>query len=398
MCPGMIYLVVCLLCLYLPVHTRKVLSETNTPPIITGKVVKSAPTIKNGTLSGNITALIMLTTICDNRKQNSVTEFHDFWHGDFKKAMSLSTLGHIHVNSSMSKIITMHIPCMINGTEGIFKGTQFNMTHIPREYMFMYMDMLMAYALEAAGSQAVNTSLYDFLLLKLPNVAYDYLPWIGLGAVNCTPWPCYSWYNSPQLTPALYLHELGHNFGLGHASTRVDEYGDEDCVMGKIAKGTHFNAVHRDILGWDTPFMSVKIVDNDMCSMNVSLSKRGQYVKINKMLYIEKYSDNIAVYLAYPNQSSSLVGRLSKEGDIKAFTLTEHPISEAEWTTKMEVVLTTIDREKDTYNLAFRCHATGNNTVINTVYHYEYINNSGNIKCINMAFALLMAFLVLTFI
>jgi hypothetical protein len=54
-----------------------------------------------------------------------------------------------------------------------------------------------------------------------------------------------------------WAHEFGHNFGMHHASTDLDNdgtledtYGDNSCVMGAPYKWRHFNAPHKVQLNW----------------------------------------------------------------------------------------------------------------------------------------------------
>lgn len=62
-----------------------------------------------------------------------------------------------------------------------------------------------------------------------------------------------------QFEPMLIAHELGHNFGLLHASYRESQYGDPSCVMGDITRKNYvggylnLNAPHKVMLGWYKP-------------------------------------------------------------------------------------------------------------------------------------------------
>lgn len=52
------------------------------------------------------------------------------------------------------------------------------------------------------------------------------------------------------LTPSILFHEWGHNLGLHHATTTLDEYGDDTCAMGRSTKALCFNAAHSHLLNW----------------------------------------------------------------------------------------------------------------------------------------------------
>lgn len=73
----------------------------------------------------------------------------------------------------------------------------------------------------------------------------------GLGAVG----PCNSeqkcriWINGHYANyPIAFVHELGHNLGLGHASYSGNEYGDYSDVMGYCCIQRCFNAPHSNML------------------------------------------------------------------------------------------------------------------------------------------------------
>lgn len=52
------------------------------------------------------------------------------------------------------------------------------------------------------------------------------------------------------LTPSIVLHEWGHNLGLQHATSNVDEYGDDTCAMGRSTTSVCFNSAHAHLLNW----------------------------------------------------------------------------------------------------------------------------------------------------
>jgi len=111
----------------------------------------------------------------------------------------------------------------------------------------------------AATTAGVNLAGYQHRVYVLPqNVG---CPWGGLGQVecgdNCRAWEStYSYY--PCGTRGAHAHELGHNRGLLHSSTDVNndgtidgEYGDySDFMGGNVDELQQNNAPHKLKLGW----------------------------------------------------------------------------------------------------------------------------------------------------
>lgn len=64
--------------------------------------------------------------------------------------------------------------------------------------------------------------------------------WAGLGTIGCTSKGCLTWYSGDYgYDMSIVLHELGHNFGLQHSGTSIDEYGDGSCIMGYARTGSY---------------------------------------------------------------------------------------------------------------------------------------------------------------
>ncbi|MCP3914648.1 MAG: hypothetical protein GY711_03710 [bacterium] len=80
------------------------------------------------------------------------------------------------------------------------------------------------------------------------------------------------------------LHELGHNFGLGHAKSEnavtgnISTYGNRSDVMGggRYLGATHFNAAHKDLLGWFDPAQVVDVQGNGSWTLTPNSTLGGQ--------------------------------------------------------------------------------------------------------------------------
>ena len=95
---------------------------------------------------------------------------------------------------------------------------------------------------------------------------------LGQGAVGGSDMWIYP--SKYQYEPMLIAHELGHNFGLLHASYRGNEYGDPSCVMGDTTRKKYIggylnlNAPHKLMLGWYKPKYVFANTTNEIFSMN----------------------------------------------------------------------------------------------------------------------------------
>ncbi len=110
----------------------------------------------------------------------------------------------------------------------------------------------------AATAAGVNLNAYDYLVYMFPSASCG---WSGLARVGASG----SWING---TSSVYViaHELGHNFGVWHSSTKSctnsgvavtlsatctnSEYGDPFSVMGSALRTHHAGHSHR--MGWAT--------------------------------------------------------------------------------------------------------------------------------------------------
>lgn len=82
--------------------------------------------------------------------------------------------------------------------------------------------------------------------------------WAGRGTLGGNPSRAWSIYcDASAGAGSVFVHELGHNLGLGHATTDPDndgsveaEYGDQSSPMGGPYAWRHFNAPNKVRLGW----------------------------------------------------------------------------------------------------------------------------------------------------
>ena len=98
----------------------------------------------------------------------------------------------------------------------------------------------------------VPLSLYDKFIFVLPEESTFY--YSGL-TFDCGSSKCTFIRGDVCSVVDLYMHELGHTFGLKHAASYINglfnEYGDYSCPMGDFYIGyRHFNALHNLQAGW----------------------------------------------------------------------------------------------------------------------------------------------------
>lgn len=103
----------------------------------------------------------------------------------------------------------------------------------------------------AARANGVNVDAYVRRIYVLPNTGCGYA---GMGTVGATPSQALIFQCGIQ---DVYAHELGHNFGMYHASSPNSEYGDRTDVMGLSNVGLrHLNGAHQDEMGWRSAAMN----------------------------------------------------------------------------------------------------------------------------------------------
>ncbi len=122
---------------------------------------------------------------------------------------------------------------------------------------------VMNQAKSAATARGYNVANYDNYVLYFPNNSWQTgsdcngaAGWAYVGAQN-------TWLNG-YMDRRVTVHEQGHNYGLWHAHSHLcssgglsgtcswSDYGDDFDAMGASGLVGHFNAAHKDQLGWMT--------------------------------------------------------------------------------------------------------------------------------------------------
>ncbi|KAI7842874.1 hypothetical protein COHA_003491 [Chlorella ohadii] len=140
-------------------------------------------------------------------------------------------------------------------------------------------------------SRGIDVNRYKFRFYLMPRLysgcGYEGLGYQGLDGYGIARnWVGgYSW-TSPQV----YLHELGHNLQVGHASGpsaaipgTIDEYGDDSCAMGSCCFNRCFNTPHAFQLGWISAQQRAALAPGQSVSLQLpsqSVSAAGSALRV----------------------------------------------------------------------------------------------------------------------
>lgn len=151
----------------------------------------------------------------------------------------------------------------------------------------------------ASNVLKININAYRYhLFVMSPGVR---CPYSGLGMIGCGT-TCFTFYNGPPTDVGilgLYMHEMGHNYGLHHSSDATWEYGDRSCAMGCCPTNVCFNNVQSWNLGFVKPFAVINITDIPVFpttyTVPAHLTLRENFLKIDYgwRSYFVSYRSNI---------------------------------------------------------------------------------------------------------
>ena len=121
------------------------------------------------------------------------------------------------------------------------------------------------------SSQGFDQSTYDRVLMVVPRELGDRCGFAGLAISSRET------LYSGNISPTLALHELGHNFGMGHASDDPDDngafnnaYGDYSCAMSVF--GATYNLLHAQKNTWYTMAGGTETVINTLGTHTIQMS------------------------------------------------------------------------------------------------------------------------------
>lgn len=120
-------------------------------------------------------------------------------------------------------------------------------------------------------SQGYDESTYDRVLMIVPSQLGDRCGFAGLAISSRET------LYSGGISPTLALHELGHNFGMGHASDDPEDdgvlnnaYGDYSCAMSVF--GATYNLLHNQKNTWYTMAGGVETVISSLGTQTIQMS------------------------------------------------------------------------------------------------------------------------------
>lgn len=172
-----------------------------------------------------------------------------------------------------------------------------------------------ALANSAAQARGITLSQYDHIGYVLPNNSS--CGWAGLAYVGGTSYWVHGNYCGTSYKD-VFIHEVGHNLGLGHASYNGSEYDDRSCPMGYGGVGDrHFSSARKVQLGWLPGSTVVQPAAGRQTFMLEALelpSTTAAYMKVLTIptgVGLEKY------YVSYRRRVGSYSGNLGTTYDGK---------------------------------------------------------------------------------
>ncbi len=257
------------------------------------------------------TSIVFIAKLCSWQQPQNKTKFETFYLQEFAKNLKGCSKGNVVFSKDASKniVVNVDIPCVHKSATNDTLIVDNRL--INKDNTYDYINEWMWYAIQKVNATHVvgNIDDYEHKLMIMP--ANDVIPWPALGNVGGP----FSWYNTHDLNMNYYLHEIGHNFGFGHAMKNGEEYGDDTCIMGTGYRC--YTAPHRHFLGWDYPLMTINWYNNSPSASywntTIHLSKDGEFTLINNNLYIESSQFSVNAYILQSNISTAHVCQIDTE-------------------------------------------------------------------------------------
>lgn len=236
------------------------------------------------------TSIVFVANMCDYKNQVQVGDFEIFWNSSFAGALETYTHGNVRMGSrDQNRVVNISIPCRFKSVTSnrIVDYMNLELSNFTNYNEFVY--EWSSYALKyATAVLRLKVEKFKYRTMLLPtNVS---MPWYGLGVVGCEDTNCLTWIVNDHYNPKIYMHEYGHNWGMGHSWKNGNEYGDEYSVMGNYNAATRFIAPHTDMLNWTHPIASVIAVngtDNVVMKLLSTINNRSDYIKVNDNIFVE---------------------------------------------------------------------------------------------------------------
>lgn len=141
---------------------------------------------------------------------------------------------------------------------------------------------------QVLAANGVVLSNYNHRMYMLPSTVP--CSWSGLGNVSGAN----TWVKS--CNGYIMSHELGHNFGLAHASFGTSEYGDSSDTMGNSYR--QFNSAHRHQLGW-VANEKIQTVSNLGTYRISTLNEDPALQSLPQVIRIARPATSEFIYLSY---------------------------------------------------------------------------------------------------
>lgn len=227
----------------------------------------------------SISALFLsIDSICNIK--NSYQQNTDRLMNDLTNYFSSCSHGKITLSPNSLIVKGISLPCSVNTTCGV--------------------DVLSTWAQQAqefAKKIQINIQNYNHFILLLPQMPF--CNWGGLSTLApCLP-NCLVWINGNAInTQSALIHEIGHNFGLQHAATYGNDYGDTSCAMGAYSSNRCYNVFSQARLKWNNPIQILQLNSNQVNNFVIpsSLFSTSNYIVLTL-----NSSDSLLISFRTPN-------------------------------------------------------------------------------------------------